>query len=770
MVAVATIALAIAASTSMFSAVDAILIRALPYATPERLVAMLPGTFVANRDLEQMRTRLRTVDEVAVFSPGWLMPLIGLDEPRQVNAARVSGNLFSMIGTRPALGRALDRPSEVPGNTRIALLGHQLWMDTFKGDPAIVGRSIDLEGARYTVVGVMPRGFQLFDQESDLWVPMSMSQDAFTWTGATSFLYGRLRAGRTLVDLEAEMRTVVPSIASQFSYPNTWGGTVMAIGLQESMVGNVSRMLWLLFGAVVFVLAIATGNVANLLLVRASERRAELALRTSLGAPQGRIARLLLGESLVLGLAGGAIGLGLAALAVRALPSVLPPDLPRLGEVGLNGRILAFAFLATLLPSLAFGLAPVLQTWKTGLSAMLREARSGGVRGERVRGSLVSLQVAMALVLLVGASIMGRSLIALLNVDRGLRSNHLLTAVVMPGMGDPETVRGFWRDALRGIEGLPGVNGAATLLHLPTIGRTWMADIDVAGRELPPDQPKPRSAWQSVSSNYFATAGVPIVQGRPFGASDNDDAPRVAAVNTAFAAKFFPGQSPIGQQIIAGNATQRERATIVAVVGGVRHDSLSAAPVPEIYVPFEQSVVYATGLLVRTSGDPLALGPAVRERIWAVNPNVPITNMRSMDDVFSASLQRPRLILGVLTFFAGVGLVLGAVGIYGVVAYGVQQRLRELGIRAALGADVAALRRLVVRGGLRFAILGVVVGVPVALALSRTLRGVAFGVPAADPLSFLAVPIVLVGVAAVASWFPARRASRADPMAVLREE
>ncbi|MBC7895438.1 MAG: ABC transporter permease, partial [Cytophagaceae bacterium] len=377
--AVATIALAIAASTAMFSAVDAILLRALPYATPERLVALLPGTFVANRELEQMRSRLRTTDQVAVFSPGWLMPLVGLDQPRQVNAARVSGNLFPMIGTQPALGRTFDVQAEVPGNHRVAILGHALWRDAFHGDPAIVGRSIDLEGARYTVAAVMPPGFELFDHESDLWVPMAMHQDAFTWTGSTAFLYARLRAGRTLADLDAEMRTVVPSITAQFSLPSTWGGPVMAIGLQESLVGNVSRMLWLLFGAVVFVLAIATGNVANLLLVRASERRAELALRTSLGAPQGRIARLLLGESLMLGLTGGAIGLCLVALAVRALPSLLPSDLPRLPEVALNGRILAFAFLATLLPSLAFGLAPVLLTWKTGLSAMLREARSGGV-------------------------------------------------------------------------------------------------------------------------------------------------------------------------------------------------------------------------------------------------------------------------------------------------------------------------------------------------------------------------------------------------------
>jgi predicted permease len=769
--AIVTIALGVGASTAMFSAVDAILLRALPFAEADRLVSLMPRHFVAMRDIEQLRARLRTLDQVAVFSPGWLMPLIEIDEPRQVNAARIGGNMFPMVGVRPVLGRTFSMEAETPGEGRVAVLGFDLWQEVFRGDSAVIGRSVALDGGRYTVIGVMPRGFQLFDWKSDLWVPMSMSREAFTWAGATGFGFGRLRAGRTLDEANAELRAVLPGIRSTFDYPAEWGAGVGIIPLQESLVGNVSRMIWLLFGAVVFLLLIGTGNVANLLLVRASERRGELALRTSLGAPLGRIARLLLAESLLIGMCGGALGVALAIVGVRVLPGLLPPDLPRLGEIAMNSRILGFALVATVVPSIAIGLAPLVQIGKGGLATALRESRTGAVRGERLRGVLVAVQVALSLVLLVGASIMGRSLVSLLNVDRGLRSDHLLTASVMPaGMRDAEAVRGFWREALRRIEGLPGVESAATILHLPTAGRTWMADIEVVGRPLPTDRPKPRSAWQAVSTTYFATAGVPILAGRPFTDADNAAAPRVAAVNAALAARLFPGESPLGREIVAGNASSRQTATIVAVVGGVRHDSLSAPPPPELYVPIEQNVVYATALIVRTSSDPRGLAAAVQERIWSVNPDVPVTNVRTMDEVFAASLERPRLILGVLSLLAIVGLVLGAVGIYGIVAYGVQQRLRELGIRAALGAGAGSLRALVVRGGVRFAVLGVLVGVPVALVLSRALRGMVFGVAPSDPLSFGVVALVLVGVALAASWLPARRAARSDPMAVLREE
>jgi predicted permease len=754
----------------MFGAVDAILLRPLPYAAPERLVAVMPQQFIASRDLERLRGRLTTLDQVAVFSPGWLMPLVGIDEPRQVNAARVSGNVFSMLGVQPMLGRPFGMEAENPGQGSVSVLGYDLWRDVFGADSAIIGRSILLEGGQSTVVAVMPPGFQLLDWQSDLWVPMPMSRTGFTWTGATGFAIGRLRAGATIAQAEAELRTVVPGIARDFDHPPTWAANASISSLRDVVVGDVTRMLWLLFGAVVFLLLIASGNVANLLLVRAAGRRAEIALRRSLGAPLGRVARLLLAESLVLGVAGGLVGAGLAIVAMRALPAFLPPDVPRLGEVSVSGRVFAFALVATLVPALGFGMAPLVQATRTGMGTTLRLA-TGAARGQRPRGALVSLQVALSLVLLVGASLMGRSLVSLLNVERGLRTDHLLTAAVMPTGGQgAEGMRAFWREALPAIEAIPGVTSAATILHLPTGGRTWNADVEVEGRSQPPDGVLPRTAWQAVSSGYFATAGVPVVAGRAFTPLEVAGAPRVVAVNEAFAERVFPGEDLVGRRIRAGNATARELATIVAVVGGVRHDSLSAPPSPEVYVPIEQTAVYATALIVRTNVDPASVADAVKARIWAISPNTPVMDVRTMDDVFAASLQRPRLTLSLLSLFAMVGLVLGAVGIYGVVAFGVQQRVRELGIRAALGADAGRLRRLVVMGGIRYAAIGVVIGLPVAFALSRALRGMFFGVSAGDPLAFVATPAALVTVAVLASWFPARSAARSDPLAVLRQD
>jgi predicted permease len=768
MTAVVTIALGIGASTTMFSVVDSVLLRALPYSTPDRLVALMPGRFYAQRDVDALRRRLTSLDQVTVFSPGWLMPLVEIAEPRQVNAARVGGNLFAMVGARPLVGRVFGMDSEMAGAAPVAVLSWQLWQDVFGGDSSIIDRSIALEGRHVTVIGVMARSFQLFDWKSDLWVPMSMSQTAFTWTGGTGLLYGRLAPGRPVAAVTAELKSVLPGIAREFSYAADWSRATSVVPLQEQMVGNVRRVLWLLFGAVAFLLLIATSNVANLTMVRAAERRAELALRTSLGAPGGRIARLLLGESLLLGITGGALGVLGAIVTIRYLPGFLPRDLPRLGEIELNARILVFALLATVLPSLLFALGPITQSFRAGQADALREAR-GVHRGERIRGALVAVQVALCLILLIGASVMGRSLSALLTVDRGLRSDHLLTATVQPS-GSPEQVRAFWRGALASIDAIPGVSGAATILHLPTIGRSWQAPIDVVGRALAEGEPRPHAGWQSVSTGYFATAGVPLLAGRPFDAGDHANAPPVVAVNRAFATRFFPGETPLGRQVIAGNASAGRPATIIAVVGGVRHDSLSAPPAPELYVPIEQQVVYATGLIVRTSGDPKALVPAVQRRIWDINPNVPLSDIRTMDERFSASLQRPRLILGVLAAFAIAGLTLGAVGIYGVVAYTVQQRWRELGIRSALGAGRGHLQGLVVRGGLRYAVVGIAIGLPIALALSRVLRGMVFGIAAADPASFAAVPVIILVVTMMASWIPSRRGARSDPMTVLRED
>ena len=765
-----TLALGIGATTAVFSIVDAILLKPLPFAEPHRLVAIWPDRFLASREVAYLRDHARSYDQVALFSPGWLMALTDVEVPQQLNAGRISGNLFSMVGVRPFLGRTFGLEAEQPANSRVAVLGWTVWQLVFGGDSAIVGRSIVLNGGSYEVLAVMPRGFQLFDEDSDMWIPMTMNPEDFTWAGATSFAYGRLRPGTGLPEANAELPSLVRGAQAEFRHPEEWAREFSVIGLHDSLVGGVKRMLWLLFGAVAFLLLIATANVANLLLVRTSERRHELALRLSLGAPALRLARLLLSEAIVLGIAGGVAAVGIAMLCVRLIPRLLPGDLPRVEEIALDGRVLGFALAVTLLPSLVLALAPIAHALRNSTAARLRESRGGRPGGERTRGMLVAAEVAMALVLLVGASLMGRTMIALFNVDPGLRAERLLTARMQPSVANgEESVRAYWRELLAQLEAVPGVVSAATILHLPTIGRSWRTHVTFEGRTPAPGAAPDRAAWQSVSEGYFATAGIPLLAGRDFAPTDRTGAPRVVIVNDAFATRFYPGESPLGKRFTT-SSTSDEPMTVIGVVGGVRHDSLNAPPVPEVYVPMEQVYVGSTSLVVRTSGDPLALAGAIRDRIRSVDRNVPISDMRTMDDLLSASLHRPRLLLTVISLFAGLGLSLGLVGIYGVVAYGVQQRVRELGIRAALGADAGRLNRLVVRGGLRYALAGIALGVPVALALSRALRGFVFGVATTDPVSFTMVPIVLLLVALAACWIPARRASRSDPMEVLRAE
>jgi predicted permease len=768
--AIVTLSLGIGATTAVFSIVDAILLRPLPFAEPHRLVAIWPNRFLASREVAYLREHARSYDEIALFSPGWLMALTDVEVPQQLNAGRMSGNLFSMVGARPLLGRTFGLDAEQPANGRVAVLGWAVWQQAFGGDSTIIGRSIMLNSRPYEVLAVMPRGFQLFDQDSDMWMPMTMSPDDFTWTGATSFAYGRLRQGTALQQANAELPSLVRGAQAEFRHPDEWARGFSVIGLHDSLVGGVKRMLWLLFGAVVFLLLIATANVANLLLVRTSERRHELALRLSLGAPALRLARLLLSETVALGMAGGIAAIGIAMLGVRFIPGLLPADLPRVEEIMVDGRVMGFALVVTLLPSLVVALAPIAHALRTSTATRLRESRGGSPGGERTRGMLVAAEVAMALVLLVGASLMGRTMVALFNVDPGLRAERLLTARLQPSAANgEESVRAWWRALLTELETVPGVVSAATILHLPTIGRSWSTNVTFEGRTAAPGAAPDRAAWQSVSEGYFATAGIPLLAGRDFGPSDRAATPRVVIVNDAFASRYYRGESPLGKRITT-SSTSDQPLTVIGVVGGVRHDSLNAPPVPEVYVPIEQVYVGSTSLVVRTSGDPLALAGAIRDRIRSMDRNVPITDMRTMDDLLSASLHRPRLLLTVISLFAGLGLLLGLVGIYGVVAYGVQQRVRELGIRAALGADAGRLNRLVVRGGLRYALIGIVVGVPAALALSRALRGFVFGVATTDPLSFTLVPIVLLLVALAACWIPARRASRSDPMEVLRTE
>ena len=768
--AVVSLGLAMGANATVFSVVNALLFRPLPYAAPEGLVAIWPNHYVANREVEALRSRAHSYEQVAAFSPGWLMALSGVTTPRQLNAARVSGNFFGLLGVPPLIGRPFGMESEKPGQDDEAVLSYDLWQSSFAGDPAIVSRPIRLEGTSYTVVAVMPSGFRTFDPGTDLWTALPLDPKEPTWTGAMAAAYGRLRPGVSTQVATVELKGLVSAMRKEFDLAPAWAQGAVVIGLQESLVGGVRSTLLVLLCAVAFLLLVAVANVANLLLVRTEERRHDLAVRAALGASPRVLAGLVMGESLVLGVLGGAFGVGLAYLGVGLLRAILPADLPRRSEIAVDGAVLGVVAGLSLLTTLLFGLAPALRGSMAALGTRLRAGRPIAGGGERTRGTIVAVEVALALILTVGATLMGRTLVALHRVDSGMRSDHLLTLRLHPaGHDSAEALHAYWADVLARVEAVPGVASAATILHLPTSGRSWHADVTVDGRPLSPGQSPPRTAWQSVSPGYFGTAGVTVLRGRVFGAADGPGAPRVVAVNTVFAGQVFPGENPLGRRVGLARASGNEWATIVAVVGSVRHAGLDAAPKPEVYVPFAQRSVMANSLVVRTTLDPLVLAPTIRDRIASVDREVPISEVRTMDALYSASVLRQRMVLILLGIFAGMSLLLSAIGIYGVVAYAVRQRLREIGVRVALGAGPWSIRRLVVGQGLGYATLGVAVGVPSALGLAHLMRGLVFGIPTTDPLSFTIVPVALVSIATAASWLPARKAASTDPTALLRE-
>jgi putative ABC transport system permease protein len=766
---VLSIGVGIGAAATVLGVVNALLLRPLPFANAQRLVAIWPTQFVANRDVDALRTRVTSFEDVVGVSPGWLMTLNGTRTPLQISTTKVSGNFFSMLGASPALGHTFGTEAETPGRDKLAVLSDALWRSAFDADPAVIGRSLQLSDGPLTVVGVMPADFH-FSGNADLWMPLAMDRDAQSWDNAMSTAYGKVRVGTADASVSSRVAVLTAALRDEFKQPPNWmKGVAPVVGLQDSMVGGLRPTLLVLLAAVAFLLLIAIANVTNLFLVRTADRREELAVRSSLGATPSQIARLLLGESVVLGTLGGTLGVALAFIGVRFLRNALPASTPRISELNVDGRVLAVAIIATGVASVVAGLAPSLYGLRGDSGGRLRAGRTVLGGGTRARGALIAVEVALALVLTIGASLMGRSLAALNQVDRGLRSDHLLTMKMQPpGFGSPNASRAYWHDVLAQVRAVPGVTAVGTILHLPTSGRKWNADVEVDGRVLGVGESLPRAGWQSVSASYFSTAGMPVLKGRGFVDTDGPGAPAAVVLNSALADKLFPGENPIGRRIRAGFATSKDWATVVGIVSSVRHDSLNAPPAPELYVPFDQKIVGANSLVVRTTAEPTALTAALRDRIWSVNRDVPITDVRTMDDLFSQSLQRQRIVLSLFGFFATAGLLLSAVGIYGVVAYGVRQQIREIGIRVALGADASRIRRLVVGHGIRFALFGVAVGIPTAVALSGYMRGMVYGVATTDPLLFVAVPVLLVAIAAAASWIPARRAANADPCEVLR--
>jgi putative ABC transport system permease protein len=799
------LALGIGANTVMFSVANTVLLRPLAYRDAQELVwvntvqldTRSPIPF-SPPDFYRMREANRSFSGVAGL---YRRPvnLTGAQEPQRLRAIVTSADLLPVLGVVPALGRGFSREDERWGSHRVAILGDGLWGSRFGRDPAVIGRSISLDGQPYTVVGVLPPGFSWLGSEVPVLVPLSFEPGDNLNTHNNYFVpvIGRLRRGVALEQARADLAGIAQQIGREL--PESRGLGMDLASLEDEMVGGVRAAVLVLLGAVGFVLLIACANLANLLLVRAAARRREIAIRAALGASRGRIVRQLLTESVLLAVLGGAAGLMVAFWAMEALNSIDHAVLPRMREVSLDGRVLAFTLLVSLLTGVLFGLAPALQGSAIDLRESLSETSSGASsHRRRLTSALVVAEVALALVLLAGAGLLMKSMYRLLHVNAGFDPQGVLTAeLALPAhkyvdqrllraFSPAATARAaaFFDELIAGVRALPGVRAAGAVYSLPLGGDTWGKRMVLWDRPLPGNADElPEIQYQVVAGDYFQALGI-RVRGRAFTEADDLRAPMVAIVNRELARRYFPGEDPIGKEI-AVNAPPElapaglfppdyrpQRATVVGVADDVRYAALNRAPGPLVYMTYAQGAEGSSSmfLAVRAESDPVALIAPLRELVRRIDPDQAIGTVSTFEARLSRAVAQPRLQTGLLGVFAAMAVLLAAIGIYGVMAVAVVQRTKEIGIRMALGAMRRDVLALVVRQGFALAAAGLAIGVAGALALTRVLRSLLFSVSATDPAVFAGIVALLALIALLACYLPARRAARVDPMVALRHE
>ena len=797
LVAVLTLALGIGANTAIFSVVYSVLLRPLAYADPEQLISLraevsgsgLKDVPASQPEYQDYLREVTSLEDLAAVYP-ININLTGLGEPQRIQAAVVSDNYFRLLGVKPALGRDFTPDDDGGRIGYVAMISHDLWRRRFGSDRDIIGKTVRLDDDPMTIVGVMPSGFRHVLESGaspmEVWAPIALDNpdtNFFNQRNARVYdLIGRLDKGKTVEDARAELAVLRARLAER--YPQTYtpgqGWHPVAEPLAEQVVGDVRPALLILLGAVGFVLLIGCANVANLLLARATAREREIAVRTALGSSQMRLVRQLLTESLVLSIAGGALGLVLASWGATALGRLASLYLPRAGEIELSLPVLGFTACLILLTGVGFGLIPALQSSRPDLQGVLKDAARGSSAGAprtRMRAALVVAEVAVALMLLAGAGLLLRSFQRLMAVEHGYDPEGLLTLQVwLPVPNDNATGRfftheqrrGFYQRALTAVEGVPGVRSVALTSRLPLRGRGGTG-FTIEGRPVPAGEPAPGAEFRMVSPNYFSTMGIPFVRGEGLPEVADSIAGGKVVVNRTLAEKYWPGEDPIGRRIRLFGP-DGPFLSIVGVVGDVRQMGLAQPPREELYVSYLGVSSQEMSMVVRTAGDPERLGSTVTAAIRQVDPEQPVFGVMSMERLIDNASAERRVSMLLLLLFAAIALLLSALGIYGVMAYTTSQRRHEIGIRMALGARGPDVLRLVVGQGMRLVGLGLGLGLVGAWLLSRALASQLYGITAQDPLTYASVALLLGAVALTASWLPARRATRVDPMLSLRSE
>ena len=789
-VAMLALSLSIGANTAIFSVVNSVLLRPLNYQDAEHVVVVwatqlskgIQQELVSAPDFRDWVDQNRVFDRIAAIRPQAAV-LTGGQLPERVEAAVTSTSVFELLGVKPSLGRTFFPQEGQPGESRVAVISHGLWKSRFGGDPGVLGKTLIVDGSGVTVIGVMPAGFRLLDTPSDLWMPYRPEAKDLSPSLRgirTLKIVAHLKPGVTPKQADADMRSIANRLEQQYADVDAgWG--VRIVPLRDQLVGDIRTTLWTLLGAVAFVLLIACANVANLLLARAGSREKEVAIRTALGANPWRLARQLLTESILLSVTSGILGVLLAYSSTALLTRLGPADLLHSGEIAIDWRVLLFTLVVAVSTGILFGLAPALTSMKADVNTVLRTSgRSNtGSRGRaRVRSLLVISEIACCAVLLIGAGLLIRSFIGLENVNPGFRTDHVLSMqIALPkSQYSGLNVALFYKRLIDRLQMLPGLQQAGVARDLPFSGGDASLNFVIENAPVLSTVEQPRAKYRAVSAGYFAAMGIPLVRGRYFSPSDGEKTPGVAIINATTARRYFPGQDPIGKRIKAG-FDESQWCTIVGVVGDVKHRGLDAElnaetyyhylQVPPVWMNFVEGTMT---IVLRTYTDPSSMVAAARNEVQQLDKNQPVFNVKTVEEMLQSSVAKPRFRTLLLGVFAGIAMLLAATGLYGVIAYSVNQRINEIGVRIALGAQKGDVLKLIVGHGAQLAAIGVGIGLASAAVLMRIISKLLFGVNATDPVTFLVMSALLLTVALAASYIPARKAIKLNPIAALHHE